>query len=178
MAWVGGEKISHLSNRNEIKWSKTNLFAYLYSCKSSIWVTMTGNNNVYETIWKNGNNEYNEKYICYIFMIWNLKCATTHKCGCHTSVYFAISRLILLFLYSFHVPCIMLSNVCFYFARFMFPFLSIRSQSNVSIVNQMSHLLVETQKYFFCFFQLFENGRSYSQCYFDIDRRCKTRRWK
>ena len=27
-------------------------------------ITMTGNNNVYKTIWKNGNKEYNEKYIC------------------------------------------------------------------------------------------------------------------
>ena len=39
--WAGGEKISHLSNSNRTKWSKTNLFAYLCPCKSSIRVTVT-----------------------------------------------------------------------------------------------------------------------------------------
>ena len=78
---------------------------------------MKGNNNIYKTIWKNGNKEYNAKYICYIFMILNLKSARTYKCArvvlFLTSVYFAISKLIPLFLYSFHVPCIILSNVYF-----------------------------------------------------------------
>ena len=52
--------------------------------------------------------------------------AITYKCGrvvlTRTSVYFVISKLILLFPYSFHVPCIILSNVYFYIVCFMFPF--------------------------------------------------------
>ena len=55
--WARVEKISHLSNKNETKRSKTNLFAYLCSYKSP--VTMAGNNNVYKTIWKKENKEYN-----------------------------------------------------------------------------------------------------------------------
>ena len=122
MQWAGQEKISHLSNRNSTKWSKTNLFAYLCSYKSSIRVTITGSNNVFETIWKNGNKEYNEKYIYCFFRtwnrkrvisckcwrvtlsrttIWNLKSAVTYNCGTavlsRTSVYSAISKLVFMF---------------------------------------------------------------------------------
>ena len=78
-------------------------FAYLCSYKSPKGVTMTGNNNVYKTKSKNGNKEYNEKYICCFFTIWNLKSAVTYNCGrvvlFLTSVYFAISKLMLLFSY-------------------------------------------------------------------------------
>ena len=74
-----------------------------------------------------------------------------------TSVYFAISKLILLFLYSFHVSYIIISNVYFYVVRSMFPLLFNRSQSKASVVNQMSHLFLKL-KIFFNFFQLFENG--------------------
>ena len=56
-----------------------------------------------------------------------------------TSVYYSINKIIQLFSYSFHVPCIILSNVYFYIVRSLFPF------------------LFEAQKYF-CSFQLFENG--------------------
>ena len=66
---VGVDEISHLSNKNETKWSKTSLFGYLCSWKSPKGVTMTGNNNVYKTIWKSGNKEYNEKYICCFFLL-------------------------------------------------------------------------------------------------------------
>ena len=128
MQWARGEKISHLSNRNETKWSKANLFASLCSYKSSIRVTMAGNNNIYKKILKK------EKYMCCFFTIWNLKSAITYKCGrivlSRTSVYFAISKLILLFSYSFHVPYIIPSNVYFYIVRSMFPFLFNRPQSN------------------------------------------------
>ena len=124
---TGGEKISHLSDSNETKWSTTNLFEYLCSYKSSIWVTVTGNNNVWKTIWKNGNKECNEKCICCFFTIWNLKSAITYKCGqvvlCRKSAYFAISKPIILISYSFHVLCIILSNVHFYVIRSMIPFL-------------------------------------------------------
>ena len=75
-----------------------------------------------------------------------------------TSVYFVIRKLILLFSHSFHVPCIILSNVYFYIVRSMFPFLFNRSQSKASVVNQMSHLFFWSSKIFFCSFQLFENG--------------------
>ena len=82
--------------------------------------------------------------------------AITYKCGrvvlSRTSVYFVISQLILLFSYSFHVPCIILPNVYSYTVRSIFPFLFNRSQSKASIVNQMSHLFFETQKYFFALF--------------------------
>ena len=145
-----GEKISHLSNRNKTKWSKTNLSACLCFYKSSIRVIMTGNNNVYKTICKNGNKENNKKYICCFFTIWNLKSAITYKCGrvvlSRISVYFSISKLILLFSISYHVPCIILSNVYFYIVRSMFPFLVNRSQLKASIVNQISHLVFEPQK--------------------------------
>ena len=40
-----------------------NLFAYLCTYKSLIYITMTGN----KTIWKNGNREYNEKCIYCFF---------------------------------------------------------------------------------------------------------------
>ena len=68
-----------------------------------------------------------------------------------TSVSFVISKLIMLFSHSFHVPSIILSNVYFYIVCSMFPFLFNRSQSKAS-VNQMSHLFFEAQKYFFAFF--------------------------
>ena len=57
--WAGVGKISQLSNRNETKWSKTNLFAYVYSYKSPK-VTMTGNNKVYNAILKNGKKDIME----------------------------------------------------------------------------------------------------------------------
>ena len=137
---AGVEKMSHLTNRNKTKWSNTNLFPYLCSYKSPKRVNMTGNNDDYKTIKKNGNKKYNEKYICCFFTIWNSKSAITYKCGREvlfpTSVYFAISKLILLFSYSFHVPWIILSNVYFYTVRFMVSFRFKWSQSKASAVNQ------------------------------------------
>ena len=89
------------------KWSKTNIFAYLCSWKSSIRVTRARNNNIYRKMWKNGN----KKIDMLLFTIWNLKSAITYKCGrvvlSRASVYFAISKLILLFSYSFHSPLTM-----------------------------------------------------------------------
>ena len=121
---------------------------------------MIENNNVYKTIWKNGNKDNNEKYICCFFMIWNLKRAITYKCWravlSHTSVYFAISKPILLFSYSFHIPSIILFIVYFYIACSMFPFLFNRSQSTASIVNQLSHPFFEALIYFFALFKFFK----------------------
>ena len=78
---------------------------------------MTGNNNVYKTIWKNGNKEYNEKYICCFITIWNLISAKSHKCGrvvlFLTSVYFAISNAYCYF------PILFMYNAL-YFPTFIF----------------------------------------------------------
>ena len=79
----------------------------------------------------------------------------TYKCGrvvlSRKSAYFIISKLIRLFSYSFYVPCIILSNVYFYIVRSMFTFLFNPLQSKASFANQMSHLFLEAQKYFFAF---------------------------
>ena len=175
--YAGVVKNSHLCNRDKTKWSKRNLFAFLCSYKFPKLVTMTRNNNVYKTIWKNRDKEYNEKYICCFFTIWNLKSAITYKCGrvvlLLTSVYFAISKLILLFSYSFHVLCVTHSNVYFYIVRSMFHFLFNWSQSKASVVNQMS--------LFFKTFLLFSKRfyiLLYSQRFFDVDQLYETRRWK
>ena len=74
-----------------------------------------------------------------------------------TSVYFAISKFILLFSYSFHVPCVIPSNVYFYNVCSMFPFLFNRSQLKASVVNQLTHIFLKL-KIFFLSFQLFVNG--------------------
>ena len=170
--WTRVEKISHLSSRNETKWSKTNFFAYICSWKSLKGVTMTENNNVYKTMRKNRNKQYNEKYICCFFTIWDLKSAITYKCGqvvlFRTWVYFAISKLILLPSCSFHAPCIILSNFYFYIVRSMSPFLFNWSQSKASVVDQMSHLPFEAQK----------QKWPYSQRCFDVDQSCESWRWK
>ena len=191
MQLAGGEKISHLSNKSKIKWSKTN---YLHMkqiiCISLLLqifnrFTMTGNNNFYKAIWKNGNKEYNEKYICCFFTIWNLKSAITYKCGrvvvSRTSVYFAISWFILFVSYSFHIPCIdfmffscTMYYVYFYNVRFMFPFLFNRSHSKPNVVNQMGHLFLKL-KNIFLLFPAFSKW-SYLQRCFDVDQRCETRR--
>ena len=96
----------------------TNLFAYLCSYKSPKGVTMTGNNNVYKTIWKNRNKGYNKKCICCFFTIWNLKSAIAYKCGqvvlFFTSVYFAISKLPYCY---FHI---LFMYHALYFPTFMF----------------------------------------------------------
>ena len=52
----------------------------------------------------------------------------------------------------FHVPWIMLIKVYFYIVSSRFPFLFNRSQSKASVVNQISHLFFEVQKYFFALF--------------------------
>ena len=177
---AGIEKISHFSNGNEANWSKTNLSAYLFFCKSPKGVTMIGNNNFYKTIWENGNKEYNEKYICCFIAIWNLISAITYKCGrvvlLLISVYFTISKLILLFSYSFHATCIMFSNIYFYIARSIFPFLFNWSQSKVNTVNQMRAFFFLRLKNIYFLFSTFWKW-SYSR-FFDIDQCYETRRWK
>ena len=87
------------------------------------------------------------------FTIWNLKSAIRYKCGWLvlflTSVYFAISKLILLFSYSFHVKCIILSNIYFYIVRSMFPFLLNWSQSKASVFNQRVIFVLKLKSFVF-----------------------------
>ena len=81
----------------------------------------------------------------------------TCKCGrvlFRTSVYFAINKRILIFSYSLHVPCIIFCHVYFYIVRFISPFLFNWSQSKASVINQMSQLFFEAQKYFFALFKM------------------------
>ena len=103
---------------------------------------------------KNGNREYNEKYICCFFTIWNLKSAITYKCGrvvlSRTSVYFAISKLILLFSYSFH-------DHALYFLTFIFTlyvpcfFLIDHNRKQVLLIKWVIFFF-EARIYFFAFF--------------------------
>ena len=138
--WALVEKMSHLSNRNETKWSKTNLFAYLCSYKSPKGITMTGNGNDFKMLWKNGNKEYNEQYIYCFFTIWNLIIVIIYECGrvvlFVTSVYYAITQLTQLFSYSFMFFSyfIILFNVYFDIVRSRFPLLFNWWQSK-SVVN-------------------------------------------
>ena len=81
---------------------------------------MTGNSNIFKTIWKNGNKEHDDKYVCCFFMIWNLIFAAKYKFGrlvlFFTSVNYAISQLTLIF---FHVIFKLHFNVS-YFSTFIF----------------------------------------------------------
>ena len=107
-----------------------------------------------------------------------LKAQLTYKCGrvvpfC-TSVYFAISKLVLLFSYSLHVLCVILSKVYFYILHSTFPFLFNPSQSKAGVINQISF---RSSKKFFLLFSTFWKW-SYSQPWFDVDQSCEARRWK
>ena len=82
--------------------------------------------------------------------------AITYKYGailyiclfCHQQTYTVI--------FIFFSRTIILPNVHFYIVLSMFPFLFNRSQSKVSVVNQMSHLFSEAQKYLFAIFNYFK----------------------
>ena len=71
-------------------------------------------------------------------------------------VYIDTSKQILLFSYSFHVPCIILSNDFFHIIRPMFSFLFNLSQSEVLLIKWV--IFFWSSKTFFWFFKLFENG--------------------
>ena len=109
---------------------------------------MTGNNNGYKTIWKNGSKKYNEKYICYFFTIWNLTSTITCKYEREvvflTSVYFAISKLILFhFLFMYHA----LYFPTFVFTLYVpcFPFILIdHNQKQVLLIKWF--IFLEAQK--------------------------------
>ena len=79
-----------------------------------------------------------------LFPIWTRNSAITHKCGqvvlSRTSVNFATSKLTLSFSYSFHVPCIILSNVYFYIVRSIcFPFFLIDHNRKQVLLINVSH---------------------------------------
>ena len=87
-----------------------------------------------------------------LFAIWNLKNTIAYKCErlvlSRTSVYFAISKLIPLFSYSFHLPCI--SFLTFIFALYVqcFPFFLIdRNRKQVLLIKSL-----EAKKYFCALF--------------------------
>ena len=106
--------------------------------------------------------------------------AITYKCGrvvlSRTSAHFVISKLILLFSYSFHVPCIILSN--FYFdivsSMFLFPFNQL--QSKASVVNQRVTFFFKLKNICLPFSTFWK--WSYTERCFDVDQRCETRRSK
>ena len=121
-------------------------------CISLLLQIFNTSHNDRKAIWKNGNKEYNDKYICCFFTIRNLKKTIAYKCKqvvlSHTSVYFDISRLLPLFSYSFHVPCI--SFLTFIFTLYVpcFPFFLIdRNRKQVLLIK-----LFEAKKYFFALF--------------------------
>ena len=84
------------------------------------------------------------------------KCNNVYKCGrvmlSRTSVYFAISKLTLLFSYSFYVPCIILSNVYFDIVRAIFPFFILidHNRKQVLLIKWLIFFF-EAQKYLFAF---------------------------
>ena len=141
------------------------------------------NNNVYKRIWKNGHKEYNEKCICCFSTVWNLRSAITYKCGrvvlFLTSVYFAISKLIQLFSYSFHVPRITLSSVYYYFFTLCVPcflfFLIDHNQKQV-LLTKWVIVLLKLKNIFFLFLTFWK--WSHSQRCFDVDQLYETWRWK
>ena len=106
--------------------------------------------------------------------------AIAYKCGwvvlSHTSIYFVITKPILLFSYSFHVPCIILSKVYFFIVHCMFPFLFNWLQLKASVVNQMSHLFLRLKKIFVLFSTFWK--WSFTECFFGVDQRCETQRSK
>ena len=133
---------------------------------------------------ENEGKEYNEKYICCFFTIWNLQSAIKYKLRrssaipyislfCHQQTHSVIFIV-------FHVLCIILFNVYFYIVRSMFPFLFNWSQSKASVVNQMSHLFLKLKRYLFALFNFLKMvifttllWRCFQRCF----QRCKFQHW-
>ena len=131
---------------------------------------------------KNGYKEYNEKYICCFFAIWNLKSTIMYKYGrvvlFLTSIYFAISKLKLLFSYSFHVPCIILSNGYFFIlCSVCFPFFLIDHNQKQMLLIKWTIFFLKLKNILFLLISTFWKW-SFTQRYFDVDQRCETRHWK
>ena len=135
---------------------------------------MTGNNNIYKTIWINEKEEYDGRYIYCFFT------AITYKCGqvvlfC-SSVYFVSANSYCYF------PILFMYNAL-YFATFIFilhipcfPFFLIDH-------NEKQVLLIKWVVFFFklknILFVLFNFLKIIIlTTYFDVDQRCEIRRWK
>ena len=125
----GGEEISHLSNRtkqNDPKQTDLHISAPTNLQYESLW------QEILTSIKQYGKTEIKsiiKKYTYCFFTIWNLKSAITYKWGLAVLslalLYFAISKLILSFSYSFHIPRITLSSVYFCMIVPCFPFVLI-----------------------------------------------------
>ena len=125
----GGEEISHLSNRtkqNDPKQTYLHISAPTNLQYESLW------QEILTSIKQYGKTEIKsiiKKYTYCFFTIWNLKSAITYKWGLAVLslalLYFAISKLILSFSYSFHIPRITLSSVYFCMIVPCFPFVLI-----------------------------------------------------
>ena len=141
---------------------------------------MKGNDNVYKIIWKNGNKEYNEMYICCLFTIWNLKSAITCKCGrvvlSRASVYFAINKFILSFhiLFRHHTLCFPTFVFTLYVPCFPF-FLTDRNWKQVLLIKWL--ILFLKLNIIVLLFSSFWTWSS-KHCSFNVDQRCETRSWK
>ena len=166
MPWARGEKISHLltgTKQNDPRQEHLHINAPTNLQYASLW------QEIITSIKQYGKTKIKNimKNTCAAFLSAILS---------RTSVYFVISKLILLFTYSFHVPCIILSNVYFYIVRSMFPFLFNQSRSKASVVNQMSLLFLKLKNIFLLFSTFWK--WSYTEGCFDVDQRCETRRSK
>ena len=119
---------------------------------------------------ENEYKEYNEKYICCFFTIWNLLSAIKYKLRrssaipyislfCHQQTHSVIFIV-------FHVPCIILFNIYFYIARSMFPFfLTDHNQKQVLLIKWV--IFFWSSKDIFLLFSTFWKW-SYSQRCFDV----------
>ena len=77
--------------------------------------------------------------------------------------FFAISKLMLFFSYSFPVTCLILPNIYFYIVDPWFPFFLIdHNRTLVFLIKWVSCFFSEFKNIFFCSFQLFENGHFYN----------------
>ena len=95
-------------------------------------------------------------YIFCFFTIWNLKSAITYNCGqvvlSRTSVYIAISKLILLFVYSFH------HTFCHYTFQclFLINFLLIDHNRKQVLLIKWVILFLNLKNSFFALFKFFK----------------------
>ena len=118
--------------------------------------------NVHKTIRKNGSKEYNERYICCFFTMWNLLSAIMYKCGrvvlFLTSVYLPSSNSYCYFHILFMYHALYVPTFIFRLYVLCFNFLLIdHNQKQVLLIKWVIFFFLEAQKYFFAL-QIFENG--------------------
>ena len=180
MQWTRGEKISHLFNitkQNDPRQTYLHISAATNLQYESLWQEIIMSIKQYGKM--EIKNIMKNTYVAF-FTIWNLKRVITYKCGrvvvSHTSLYFAISKLILLFSYSFHVPCIILSNIfALYVPCFTF-FLIDHNRQQVLLIKWVIFFFLKLKNIFLLFSTFWK--WSYSERCFNVDQRCETRRSK